>query len=149
MYHTIVAPLDGSKRAERILPHLEELAHHYNARVIFLQVVELHPVALESEGNYMERYQEELERQTKQIDIYLTGLEGEFREKGIKARTRVVQGPVVEAIINAAESEGADLIALASHGRSGLSRVFYGSVTAGVLHRIDRPLLLIRSLDRE
>ena len=56
MYHTIVAPLDGSKRAERILPHLEGLAHHYNARVIFLQVVEPHPVALESEGNYMERY---------------------------------------------------------------------------------------------
>jgi len=56
---------------------------------------------------------------------------------------RVVQGPVAEAIINAAESEGVDLIALASHGRSGLSRVFYGSVAAGVLHRIDQPLLLI------
>jgi len=62
---------------------------------------------------------------------------------------RVVHGPVVEAIINAAQSEGADLIALASHGRSGLSWVFYGSVAAGVFHRINRPLLLIRSLDRQ
>jgi nucleotide-binding universal stress UspA family protein len=43
--------------------------------------------------------------------------------------------------------EEADLIAMASHGRSGLSRVFYGSVAAGVLHRVDRPLLLIRSMD--
>jgi nucleotide-binding universal stress UspA family protein len=51
----------------------------------------------------------------------------------------------VEAIINAAEREDADLIAIASHGRSGLSGVFYGSVAAGVLHRVDRPLLLIRS----
>jgi len=109
MYNTILVPLDGSKRAERILPHLEELAHHYNARVIFLQVVEPHPIVLESEGNYMERHQEELERQTKQIETYLAGLEGEFREKGIMARTRVVHGPVVEAIINAAESEGAGL----------------------------------------
>jgi nucleotide-binding universal stress UspA family protein len=51
----------------------------------------------------------------------------------------------VEAIIDAAEREGADLIALASHGRTGLANVFYGSVAAGVLHRIDRPLLLVRS----
>jgi nucleotide-binding universal stress UspA family protein len=48
-------------------------------------------------------------------------------------------------IVNAAEKEGVDLIAIASHGRSGLSRAFYGSVTAALLQRIDRPLLLIRS----
>lgn len=147
MYHAILVPLDGSKRAEAILPHLEELAHRYNARVIFLQVVEPGPLALGSEGNYLEKYQQEIERQTEQSETYLAGLEGEFREKGIEAKTIVVHGPVVEAIINAAESEGADLIAIASHGRSGLSRVFYGSVAAGVLHRVDRPLLLIRSQD--
>ena len=44
-----------------------------------------------------------------------------------------------------AEREKADLIAMASHGRSGISRVFYGSVTSGVMQRVDRPLLLIRS----
>jgi len=93
----------------------------------------------------LNRYQEQLERETKVAETYLAGLEGEFREKGIEARVRVVHGPVVEAIINAAEREKADLIALASHGRSGLSRVFYGSVAAGVLHRVDRPLLIIRS----
>lgn len=149
MYQTILVPLDGSKRAEAILPHLKELAHRYNAIMIFLQVVEPGPLALGSEGNYLERYNEELERQTKQTEGYLAGLEGEFREKGIEVKTRVVHGPVVEAIIDAAEREGADLIAIASHGRSGLSRVFYGSVAAGVLHRVDRPLLLIRSQDRE
>lgn len=50
-----------------------------------------------------------------------------------------------EAILDTADREGADLIAFASHGRIGLSRVFYGSVAAGALHRADRPLLLIRS----
>ena len=44
MYHAILVPLDGSKRAEAILPHLEELARRYEARVIFLQVIE--PVLL-------------------------------------------------------------------------------------------------------
>jgi nucleotide-binding universal stress UspA family protein len=52
---------------------------------------------------------------------------------------------VVEGIIAVAASEEVDLIAMASHGRGGLARVFYGSVAAGVLQRIDRPLLLIRS----
>jgi nucleotide-binding universal stress UspA family protein len=51
----------------------------------------------------------------------------------------------VKAILDAAKSENADLLAMASHGRSGLSRTFYGSISAGVLQRIDRPLLLIRS----
>jgi len=79
----------------------------------------------------------------------LSALQGVFQEKGIEAKKYVIHGPVVEAIIKVAEQEGGDLIALASHGRSGLSQVFYGSVAAGVLHRIDRPLLLIRSRRNE
>ena len=66
-------------------------------------------------------------------------------QKGIASEAHVVHGPVVETIIKIAERESVDLIAMASHGRTGLQRVFYGSVAAGVLHRADRPLLLIRS----
>ena len=149
MYNTILVPLDGSKRAEAILPHVEELAQRYDARVIFLQVVESIPIIVGPEGALVALRQEELERRTKQAESYLAALQGEFRKKGIEARTRVAYGPVVEAIINAAEREGADLIAIASHGRSGLSQVFYGSVAAGVLHRVDRPLLLVRSQSDE
>ena len=145
MYNTILVPLDGSKRAEAILPHAEALAQCHGAKVVFLQVVEPSSLPVGSEDNYLKRYQKQLERETKVAETYLAGLEGEFREKGIEARVRVVHGPVVEAIINAAERENADLIVLASHGRSGLSRVFYGSVAAGILHRADRPLLIIRS----
>jgi nucleotide-binding universal stress UspA family protein len=145
MYNTILVPLDGSKRAEVILHHVEEMAQRYDAKVIFLQVVEPTPPIVGPEGAQIALHQQELEQRAKQAESYLAGLQGEFREKGIEARARVVHGPVVEAIINAAEREGADLIALASHGRSGLSQVFYGSVAAGVLHRVDRPLLLIRS----
>jgi nucleotide-binding universal stress UspA family protein len=145
MYNSILVPLDGSKRAEAILPHVENLAQRYNAKVIFLQVVEPAPAVVGPEAAYTALHQQELAERTKQAESYLAARQGEFREKGIEARTRVVYGPVVEAIIDAAEGEGADLVALASHGRSGLSRVFYGSVAAGVLHRIDRPLLLIRS----
>ena len=75
----------------------------------------------------------------------MDGFKGMFREKVIKARAFITHAPVVEDIRKATERENADLIALASHGRTGLSRVFYGSVAAGSLHRIDGPLLLIRS----
>jgi nucleotide-binding universal stress UspA family protein len=145
MYNTILVPLDGSKRAEAILPHAEALAQRHGAKVVFLQVVEPPPLAMGSETAFFENFQEELEQRTKQAGVYLAALKGEFREKGIEARMCVAYGPIVEAIINAAEREKADLIALVSHGRSGLSRVFYGSVAAGILHRADRALLVIRS----
>jgi nucleotide-binding universal stress UspA family protein len=148
MYNSILVPLDGSKRAEAILRHVEDLAGRYGATVIFLQVVEPVPLNVGLEGAHTVLW-EESERRTKQAASYLAARQGEFREKGIKVRMRVVHGSTVEAIINAAEREGADLIAMASHGRTGLPRVFYGSVAAGVLHRVDRPLLLIRSLDDE
>ncbi len=147
MYHTILVPLDGSTRAEAILPHVENLAQRYQARVIFLQVVESVQYAIGTYMAYPRLEMQNLKQWVAEAETYLAALQGEFRGKGIKALTRVGYSPVVEAIIDAAEREKADLIAMASHGRSGLGRVFYGSVAAGVLHRVDRPLLLIRSLD--
>jgi nucleotide-binding universal stress UspA family protein len=148
LYKTILVPLDGSKRAESILRHVEELAYRFEAKVVFLQVVESPHFIFgpeEGHGANMELYKKELERNEKEGKVYLTALSGKFREKGIHVEIRLVHGPIVEAIMNTAEAADADLIALASHGRSGLSQVFYGSVAVGVLHRVDRPLLLIRS----
>jgi nucleotide-binding universal stress UspA family protein len=149
MYHTTLVPLDGSERAEAILPHVEDLAQRYNATVIFLQVIEPVPIVPSLEGAWPALDPLELERPTREAEAYLTALRGEFREKGIKARKYVAHGAVVETIINVAEREGADFIAMASHGRSGLARVFYGSVAAGILQRVDRPLLIIRSRGHE
>lgn len=151
MYKKLLVPLDGSKRAELILRHVEEMARRYEAEVVFMQVVEppliVQPGIVQPDTFNMALFQQEHERLIHVANEYLTGLQGEFRAKGIKAKMTVVTGPVVEAIIEAAELEGADLICIASHGRTGLSRVFYGSVAAGVLQRIDRPLLMIRSGD--
>jgi nucleotide-binding universal stress UspA family protein len=149
MIKTILVPLDGSKRAETILPHVEDLARRYNANVVLLQIVEPLPVVIGFEGGYAPPSQQEVEHWAKEAESYLTGLQGEFRKKGIEARAHVGHGPVVETIINTAERQSADLIAMASHGRTGLSKVFYGSVAAGVLQRVDRPLLLIRSQGEE
>ena len=145
MYQVVLVPLDRSKRAEAILPHVEQLARRYTAQVVFLQVIEVVKNAPYVLGPSFDLSQETLTRWTTEAEAYLAKIQGEFREKGIETRTRVEIGPVVETIITVAEGEGADLIAMASHGRTGLSRVFYGSIAAGVLQRVDRPLLLIRS----
>lgn len=145
MYHKILIPLDGSKRAEKILPHVEHLALTEKARVVLLQVI---PFPMLSEGYADVAFEQILEENKRHSDdalAYLTALEGEFREKGIDAACIVENGPIVDGIIRVAQRENTDLIAMASHGRTGLSRVFYGSVAAGILNAVDRPLLLIRA----
>ena len=145
MYKTILVPLDGSKRAEAILPHVEELAQRYKAKVIFLQVI-LPPTDIyAAEASSHELYRKVCDQQENEAKSYLADLEDEFREKDIDAQKYIAHGPVIETIISVADNKNADLIAIARHGRSGLSRVFYGSISAGLLHSIDRPLLLIRS----
>lgn len=147
MYKTILVPLDGSKRAESILAHVESLAGKYGAKVVLLQVVE--PTVSMVTPYDMVPYVDpkEAERYITAAKEYLQGKEGEFRAQQIRAKAVVESGPVVSVILDVAEREKADLIAMASHGRTGLSRVFYGSVAAGVLNKADRPLLLIRASD--
>jgi len=147
MYKSIVVPLDGSGRAEKILPHVVSLAQCYGARVIFLQVIELTPLLVVDYGLPGGVLPELVEQTKTEAEAYLASWKDKFAEKGIETSVRVEQGPIVESIIKVAEEEDADLIAMASHGRTGLSHVFYGSVASGVLHRVDRALLLIRSRD--
>jgi nucleotide-binding universal stress UspA family protein len=90
-----------------------------------------------------------LEQHAQEAETYLATQQDKLQKKNISSQVRIAYGPVVEEITEAAQREGAELIAMASHGRTGLDRVFYGSVAAGVLHRVDRPLLLIRSLDND
>jgi nucleotide-binding universal stress UspA family protein len=87
----------------------------------------------------------DIDRRLREAKKYLATLQGTLREMNIEARTHVEYGPVVATILDVADQHNVDLIALASHGRTGLARVFYGSVAAGILNRADRPLLVIRA----
>ena len=105
----------------------------------------IHPAALVALKQAIDANQEMMEERTQAAEAYLARLGAAFQERGLEVETRVAHGPVVEEIINRAERSKVDLIAMASHGRTGLSRVFYGSVAAGVLNKVDRPLFLVRS----
>ena len=145
MYKRMLVPLDGSKRAEKILPYVEELAKLREGTVIVLQVIETSSMAAGPYDATIYFDQEATERILSDAKSYLRSAVEVLRNKGIAARSIVETGPVVRAILDVAEREQVDLVAMASHGRTGLSRVFYGSVAAGVMQQADRPLLLIRS----
>ena len=144
MYEKILVTLDGSKRAEMIRPHVRELASRFQATVILILVIE-HIYADGIGQTYVSISEEAFNAQLKDNELYLDGIASKFRDKGIDCKSLVAHGPIVDKIIEAANTEDVDLIAMTSHGRGGLARIFYGSVAAGILNRVDRPLFIVRS----
>jgi len=155
MYKTILVPLDGSKRAEAILPHVKDMATHYGSAIVFLRVFEIPHISsfvstTEDQFQAIPHLSEEqLQALAEEAEEYLRGICKQITGCGIEGRFRVEYGPIAATIINTAEEENADLIAMASHGSSGIEGVYYGSVAAGVLQRVDRPLLIVRAYESE
>jgi nucleotide-binding universal stress UspA family protein len=146
MYKTILVFLDGSKVAEGILPHVENLAKRYGAKVIIAQIIEpIHILTNEPAIDLVEQIMiEDLQKKTQE---YFHKMQWRLRTQGIHTETRIEIGNPVKKIIEIAESENADLIAMVNRGQTGLSRVLYGNVAVGVSNRTDRPLLIIRPED--
>jgi len=139
-------PLDGSQRAELILPHVDALAKCFKSQVILLNVIEpVHVLSSSAPVDWVETAVEAEE--VENAEIYLHRIETRFQEQGIQVESFVMDGSPVKEIIKLATEEDVDLIAIASHGYTGLARVFYGSVAVGLVHHTDRPLLIIRAND--
>lgn len=134
MYNRILVPLDGSKLAEGIMSHVEAVAAGREAEIIVLEVLPATGVIAD------------VARQERQeADEYLEGVEKGLREKGINARYTIRHGADAAAeIVDYAETNDVDLIAMSTHGRSGVSRWVFGSVASKVLRGTNKPILLIR-----
>ena len=145
MYKTILIPLDGSTRAETILPHAISLAHRYDAELVLLKVDEPELMLGRDEVVDAEGYLEKRRRERTATLGYLESVAGRLRSESIRVNTVIAYGSAVRAIADAAAEAGADLVAMSSHGIGGSTRQFYGSTTAGVLQKIDRPLLVVRN----
>lgn len=76
---------------------------------------------------------------------YLSFLKGEFQLKGITSDCKLTTGSVVKEILDVAKKEEVDLIALCSHDRGGIFKLFSRDVASGILKHGDRPLLVIRN----
>lgn len=145
MYELILVPLDGSKRAECILPHVEDLSKNSGAKVLLLHVIEPIYSLTGKDVTSSTFFSWTTDEKFETAKNYLEDKGKLLKEHSVANEIRIERGPVVDSIMKVANERKVDIIAMASHGRTGLGRVFYGSVAAGVLHRADRPLLIIRS----
>ncbi len=145
MYQTILVPLDGSRRAEDILSHAMHIAKADKAKVVFLKV-ENEPIMLDRDEVIDNTgYHLKFENQREESLGYLDAVRTRFGHEDIQCDIRLVYGSVVKSILKIARDTRTDLIAMTTHGFSGLARVSYGSVAAGVLQAAEIPILLIRS----
>ena len=143
MYKKILVPLDGSKLAEIALSHADSLAARYQAELVLLTVIDP-PTMTGRNSAAIDLFRQEMDTKMDDAETYLKALKGQFEKRKIKTKIVVTIGSVVRNIINTAHGESVDLVLIASHGRSGLQRVFFGSVAAGILNRIEQPLMVIR-----
>jgi nucleotide-binding universal stress UspA family protein len=139
----ILVPLDASTLAESVLPLVEKLAADHGASVTVMQSVP--PVSAYSGFEYAAptAMAEILEDMQAQSRTYLAGVRDRLREKGIEVDAITTGALAVESILSTADEIGADLIALATHGRTGLGRVVLGSVTDSVIRRSHLPCLVV------
>ena len=141
-------PLDGSVFGEAALPCVEELARVSKAEVILLQSVAPHHFEIdlaETRSPHLSKLSEEyVEHATAAARDYLAKIEKRLSESGIVARSVVEVGSPAEMIIACAKENAVDIIALSTHGRSGISALVMGSVAHKVLHYAEVPVLLVR-----
>ena len=141
MYKRALIPLDGSMVAESILPFILEVAGPLDMEVALLRVlVPVPPMTVEG----MQVVIEDAGRLRAEAEEYLASIAAELRAKGVRVTTAVRRGEPVAEILAGAREVDADLIAMTTHGRSGLSRLLFGSVAAAVLSHAEVPVFLMR-----
>lgn len=148
MYTRILVPLDGSELAEQVLPYVRLLVKGDQTRIELLRVIEPVPPNLvaASQGATTIQIAANMSTQAHEyLDKMATSLQGD----GLDVVSKVSEGDPASWIVDEADTESSTLIAISTHGRSGLARWAFGSVTDKVLHATTNPLLIIRSREPE
>jgi len=150
MYKKILVPLDGSKLAECVLPHVGGLAACLPGVEVILVSVTERISGFRVMDDYSQPLGERLVpeavgKEDREARKYLDRIAKTLEGKGIKVLTEVLMGKPAEEIALFATNEGCDLIVMASHGRSGPSRWTHGSVAEKVFRTNCAPLLMIRA----
>jgi nucleotide-binding universal stress UspA family protein len=145
----ILVLLDGSERAEQVLPYVADHAKTGGAEVVLLRVLEpLTTLAVYAPSvftNWEQLAGQMIADQEKECSRYFAGLESRFTDEGILVRSQTLMGNVWDEIVRYIEEDGFDLVALTSHGRSGIVRWAVGSVAETLLRKCPVPLLLVRA----
>jgi nucleotide-binding universal stress UspA family protein len=142
MYKRVVVPLDGSPLAEGMLRFIVDIAGPLDLEVVLLRVIRILPPQVTE--TVRAAVLENVEHNTADALEYLAPLADDLRTRGIRVRTEVRRGEPVDEIVDCAREANADLIAMTTHGRSGLGRLLFGSVAEAVLRQAEIPVFLMR-----
>ncbi|MFO0875578.1 MAG: universal stress protein [Phycisphaerales bacterium] len=139
MYRTILIPLEHSPADEAILAHIRPLARLHGSRLLLVHVAD----------GFVARYQEQLDLQDSEEiradRAYLDRRKRELEQEGFEVATYLACGEPTRRILEVAEREGCDLIAMSTHGHGVIKDLLLGSVASSVRHRTDIPVLLLRT----
>jgi nucleotide-binding universal stress UspA family protein len=146
MYKKILVPLDGSKLAECVLPHVEALVQASQVQeIVFVRVFE---PFVPPPSDYVVS-EEEIDRinsgNQAAAEDYLRELVNRVHLDGAQKHWEVVSGRVAETLADYANKNNVDLIVIATHGRSGVSRWVWGSVADRILRSSCVPILMVRA----
>jgi len=149
MYQRILVPLDGSTLSEAVLPHAEKLARALDVEIVLLHVDASPAPVFDPHESPLAPQPEEVKimraDETHYLKVMCSKLEGE----GLRVTYLLRDGLVAEGILEAAEVMQAGLIAMATHGRTGMLKLLLGSVAEQVVHQSRIPVLLIRPVKEE
>jgi nucleotide-binding universal stress UspA family protein len=140
----ILIPLDGSKAGEAAVHCTEVLARALGAELILIQVMEPIIAWAGFEGSVSYATPQDEESRKAAATAYLSSVSKTLTEHDINNSITVAFGSAADQIIDYAAANDIDLIAMSSHGRSGIGRWVFGSITAKVLRAGDTPVLVVR-----
>jgi nucleotide-binding universal stress UspA family protein len=148
MYRKILVPLDGSKLAECVLPHVEALAKGCQIQEVVLARVHEPFRGFTGSADIVLTEREITRIDSEQIAAaqkYLKEAVNKVHLDGLTSRAELLTGSVAESIAEYAAKNGVDLIVIATHGRSGVSRWVWGSIADRILRTSCVPVLMVRA----
>lgn len=145
-YRSILIPLDGSAFAEQALGQAQAIAAATGATLVIVAVVPvLDDAALAEVGVVPAWAEAERQAEVEHLSHYLADMAARLEAEGFTVRPHVVGGTPAEEILRAGVAEHADLIVMATHGRTGMHRLWIGSVATKIVRSADLPVLLVRA----
>jgi nucleotide-binding universal stress UspA family protein len=141
----IVVPLDGSQVSEAVLPSVEALAGPFDLGIHLVHAVEPFPASARAEIS-LAFEEASVESRRRDAEDHLAKLAAALGAKGLRVTPVVRVGAPLDIITGYAEAAGAGLIAMATHGRTGVGRLLIGSVAERVLRTVRTPVLLWKPL---
>jgi nucleotide-binding universal stress UspA family protein len=149
MYEKIMVPLDGSELAECVLPHVEGFIKGCHvSNVVFVRVVE--PITAPVGNVYIGREESRERESTRKSDVkdyldYLNQIVDRLKHEGTELHSEVLVGRVADSLADYTEKNDIDLILIATHGRSGVTRWVRGSIADKILRSSNAPVLMVRA----